>query len=85
VAEADRRLRILERLFPVLPDDVAAYAEWRAIVVAHGVMGVQAHDARLVALMKFHGLTHLLTLNASDFVRYPVVTITPEDVIAGKP
>lgn len=84
--EADRRLRVLEQVIPVLPDSPAAYAHWRALVVSHGVMGVQAHDARLVALMMAHGLTHLLTLNAADFARYPmIVAITPAAVIAGTP
>jgi predicted nucleic acid-binding protein len=40
VAETDRRLRVLERLFPVVPDGAAAYPAWRGLLVAHGVMGV---------------------------------------------
>jgi hypothetical protein len=49
-------------------------------------MGVQVHDARLVALMEVHGVTHLLTLNAADFARYPGVTaLTPAAVIASPP
>jgi predicted nucleic acid-binding protein len=86
VHEADRRLRIVERLFPVLPDSPAAYAVWRNLLVAHGVMGVQVHDARLVALMTAHGLTRVLTLNTADFARYPSVTaMTPADVLAAFP
>jgi hypothetical protein len=42
--------------------------------VRHGVQGVQGHDARLVAWMQSHGLTHVLTLNAADFARYPGIT-----------
>lgn len=84
VSEADRRLRILERLFPILPESPAAYAQWRALVVSHGVMGVQAHDARL-ALMMVHGLTHLLTLNPSDFGRYSIVALTPAAILTGSP
>lgn len=34
----------------------------------------QVHDARLVALMQAHGITHILTLNGSDFTRYPGIT-----------
>jgi predicted nucleic acid-binding protein len=86
VAEAERRLRVVERLFPVLPDSPAVYPAWRRIVVSQGVMGVQVHDARLVAIMEVHGVTHLLTLNAADFVRYPGVTaLTPAAVIASPP
>src|SRR5438105_3701753 len=51
-AEADRRTRLAERLFPVMPDVVAAYTIWRQLIVDHAVMGVQVHDARLVAWMQ---------------------------------
>ncbi|MEI6442036.1 MAG: hypothetical protein WCO29_02610 [Nostocales cyanobacterium ELA583] len=33
-------------------------------------MGVNVHDARLVAVILAHGLTHILTFNISDFKRY---------------
>jgi hypothetical protein len=36
----------------------------------YAVSGVQVHDARLVAVMKVHGVAHILTLNAADFRRY---------------
>jgi predicted nucleic acid-binding protein len=83
VAEAQRRLRIIERLFPVLPDSPAAYSLWKQLVVHHGVMGVQVHDARLVAWMPAHAITHLLTLNPADFARYPTITaLTPQHLLA---
>jgi predicted nucleic acid-binding protein len=86
VAETDRRLRVLERLFPVLPDSAATYTHWRTLVMSHGVIGTQAHDARLVAFMMAHGLTQLLTLNPSDFARYQtVVPITPSAFVASSP
>jgi predicted nucleic acid-binding protein len=86
VAETDRRARVIERLFRVLADGPAAFAAWRRLVVAYGVMGVQVHDARLVGLMESHGVTHLLTLNPADFVRYPGITaLTPAAVIASPP
>jgi hypothetical protein len=41
------------------------------------------HDARLVASTLAHGVTHLLTFNATDFRRYPgIVVVPPEDVLA---
>ena len=47
----------------------------------HSVLGKQAHDTRLVALMEAHGLTHLLTFNAGDFARFPGVTcVEPADI-----
>lgn len=79
-ADADRRLRILERLFPILPEIPNIYPEWRRIVVAFGVAGVQVHDARLVAVMRAHGVSHILTFNDADFARYVaegIVTTNP--------
>ncbi len=70
LAETDRRVRILERLFPVLTENSGTYSIWRKLVVAHGVQGVQVHDARLVAVMLAHGVAQILTLNAADFTRY---------------
>jgi predicted nucleic acid-binding protein len=84
IAETDRRLSIIERLFPVNADGPAAYALWRSLIVTYGVMGVQVHDARVVAFMIAHGLTHVLTLNAPDFARYPtIIAVTPAGVLAG--
>lgn len=60
-AEADRQLRILERIFSLLPDAPTGYEEWRRLVVAFSVSGVQVHDARLVAAMKVNAVTHILT------------------------
>ena len=78
IAEADRRLRVIERLFQVLPDSPAAYQAWRRLIVTHVVQGVQVHDARLVALMQVDGIAHILTLNGSDFTRYPgILPIAP--------
>ncbi|HJT77188.1 MAG TPA: PIN domain-containing protein [Gemmataceae bacterium] len=76
VAETDRRVRILERLFPVLTEPPGAYPLWRNLVVTYGVQGVQVHDARLVALARAGGITHVLTLNPGDFARYAGVLAT---------
>jgi predicted nucleic acid-binding protein len=85
VTETDRRLRIVERLFPVLPDQPSTYTLWRRLVVAHSVKGVQVHDARLVAYMQAHVVAHILTLNGADFTRYPGITaIAPTDLLTAK-
>jgi predicted nucleic acid-binding protein len=73
--EADRRARRIERAFTLLPDGEAVYHEWRRLVVAHTVSGVQVYDARLVAVMQVHDVTHLLTLNDRDFARYTGITV----------
>ena len=77
--DADRLLRFVERLFPVLPDVPAVYPQWRQLVVLFDVSGVQVHDARLVAAMIVHSVTHILTLNVTDFVRYATLGIVAVD------
>lgn len=82
-AKADRLLRLVERLFPLLPDSPAVYTEWRRLVVSSGVSGVQVHDARIAAAMLVHGVTHILTFNTADFVRYRtrgIVAVDPPTV-----
>lgn len=70
----DEVLRV-EAFFSVLIESTEVYTEWKQLVVAHGVTGVQAHDARLVAAMKVYGIERILTFNTQDFVRYPDVDV----------
>lgn len=74
VTEAQAEINRLKRLFPLLLDTSAIYEEWERLVVVYGVRGVNVHDARLVAAMLVHGLTHILTFNISDFARYSELT-----------
>ncbi len=44
-------------------------------------MGKQVHDARLVAAMITHHITHLLTFNIDDFKRFSaIVVVHPRSV-----
>ncbi|MCC5602502.1 type II toxin-antitoxin system VapC family toxin [Nostoc favosum] len=70
IAEARMELESLEGLFLVLPDVPEIYPEWKRLILQYGVAGVNVHDARLVALMLVHRLTHILTFNVRDFNRY---------------
>ena len=74
LAVAEQRLQTVERGFTLLPELPTTYAIWRGLIVAHAVLGKQVHDARLAALMLSHGVTHIVTLNARDFTRYPGLT-----------
>src|SRR5262249_55194644 len=73
-ADADREIQAVERGMALLRDGEAVYREWRRIVMQHGVLGVQVHDARLAAAMYVHGVSHILTLNVTDFVRFNGLT-----------
>jgi predicted nucleic acid-binding protein len=74
VAEAEREVRAIEAGMSFLPDSAAVYREWRRIAVQYGVSGVQVHDARLAAAMYVHRVSHILTLNVTDFSRYSSIT-----------
>jgi predicted nucleic acid-binding protein len=81
IAEAEQQVRAIEEGMSLLPDQEAVYPAWRAIVVQHGVSGVQVHDAKLAALMLVHGVIHILTLNVADFARYRgIVAVHPSSV-----
>ena len=74
-AEANAQAALLESRFTLLPDNMRIHPAWRELVVSHSVSGVQVHDARLVAAMRVHGISHLLTLNRTDFLRYRDITV----------
>ena len=62
----------------------AAYRRWHALVVELKLTGVQVHDARIVALMLTHGITHILTFDTEDFRRYTGITaLSPHELAAG--
>ncbi len=85
-AETDVRATLIENNFLLLPDDERMHAEWRRLVVACSVAGVQVHDARLVAAMLAHTVPQLLTLNDRDFQRYPgIVVVHPREVSSAAP
>lgn len=80
--KAESEVASIERGMTLLPDSDATYREWRRLVVRYRISGVHVHDARLVATMRVHGVAHLLTLNASDFVRFKevITVVAPVDV-----
>ena len=81
-AEAAADLASLKTLFRRLDETATIYDVWETLVTSIPVVGKNGHDARLVAAMKVHGLTHLLTFNVQDFRQYPGITaVTPADVL----
>jgi predicted nucleic acid-binding protein len=75
--------------FSLLPDTPAIFTEWERIAALYIVCGKQAHDARLVAVMKVHGVGRILTFNAGDFARYAagegITVVDPNGVAASSP
>ena len=74
-SQADRVVARVESMVFRVPDSDDVYAEWRRLVVAHGVSGKKTHDARLVAARTVHGITHILTFNTDDFTRYAGINV----------
>ena len=75
VPECQVQVARVKRLFRLLPDLPTLFAEWEALVGAHSCYGRVSYDARLVAAMRTHGITRLLTFNGADFARFPGLTI----------
>jgi len=83
-ATAHQNLLDILAVLSCLPEPPNIAERWLGLVFSHAVLGKQAHDARIAAFMIAHGITHLLTLNPSDFARYPEITaVTPAEVLSG--
>jgi predicted nucleic acid-binding protein len=80
-AETARRLKIIERFMAILPEPDEIYSQWKNLVLTHSVAGVQVYDARIAATMIVLGVDNIITINVSDFTRYPNINaIHPKDV-----
>ena len=82
----ERILARIEQAVIRLPDSDRVFSEWRKLVAMYAVSGRSTHDARLVAAMKVHGLSTVLTFDDSGFARYPGIRVLhPAAVAAGVP
>ena len=83
VESAAQQVSRINSAFPCLLETSDTASRWLQIVTDRHVVGRQAHDARLVALMLSHGISHVLTLNTSDFTRYPEITpLSPTEALS---
>ena len=82
VTDTASKVRRLQQLFPVYRDERAIFDRWEELVTRYEVKGKNAHDARIVAAMLHHRLTHLLTFNDSDFKRFTEITVLIPDAVA---
>jgi predicted nucleic acid-binding protein len=68
--------------FPLLDDTPAVFVHWLDLVTRHRVVGRRVHDARLVAVMLAHSISHLLTFNVDDFRQFSeVVVVEPGHIV----
>jgi predicted nucleic acid-binding protein len=61
--------------FGLLPESAEVFPRWRQLVAEKKIQGKRTHDARLVAVMLVSGISRLVTLNPSDFVGFPEITV----------
>lgn len=73
--ETAAHIGTFKRTFTLLPDTAEIFSEWERLVELHTVSGRPSHDARLVAAMLVHDVTHILTFNTDDFKRYTEITV----------
>ena len=66
-------------------DERSVFEFWQELVTQHSVKGKQVHDARLVAAMLRHGISHLLTFNVAHFARYSEITVIEPHLTAALP
>ena len=67
---AAEELQVLIDLFLLLSEPVSIFDEWQRLVTTYQVSGKSTHDARLVAVMRAHGIGSVLTFNVQHFARY---------------
>ena len=68
--QADADLSGICDQFRLVNDNRGIFTRWHELVTRHGVLGKNAHDARLVAAMQRHGIAAIVSFNARDFKRY---------------
>ncbi len=80
VLTVTERVRYFEDSFHLAEDNAAVTRQLLTLVETIPIGGKQVHDANLVATMIVYGISHLLTLNGDDFVRFSryITLLTPE-------
>lgn len=73
--------QLLEQ-FPLLEETEQIFSEWLNYVTTTKIIGKRTHDARLIAVMLVHGVTHILTFNVDDFKNTSgIVIVHPQEII----
>lgn len=82
--EAAQQLTTFKTSFAFKADTLQVHERWRELVLTFRVSGKETHDAGMVAAMRAHGITEILTFDEADFTRYgAMITIrTPQSVVA---
>ena len=78
--EVSVQIRLLETRYLVADEDAATTAALCGLLDTILIGGKQIHDANIVATMLTNNITHLLTLNTADFIRFSgIITLITLD------
>ena len=81
IEQTERKASVIQKYFALLPENAAAFTEWRRLVSDFQIKGAQVHDAKIVASMIANNIPYLVTFNEKDFQRFPMITvINPKDI-----
>lgn len=81
VEQTERKGKLIEKYFRLLPDNLATFIEWRRLVSDFQVKGVGVHDAKIAASMIAYKIPYLVTFNEKDFKSFPMINVVnPNDV-----
>lgn len=61
--------------FRILKETQEIFTNWFKLVTTYNIRGKRTHDIRLLAVMTVYQIPYLLTLNPSDFIPVPDITI----------
>ena len=82
IEEAAARVELVEAHFVFLPESSRTDKIYKDLLVRYRVSGVQAHDARLAAVMLSNSVKEILTFDKNDFRRYSEIkVIHPTEVL----
>ena len=80
-AATEERIEAWKQAYRLLRDQPEIYEQWQSLVSRYEVKGKKVHDARLVATLLVHSLTHILTFNVRDFRRFQEITVVHPNAI----
>lgn len=71
-------IQLFEQIFNVADETAATTARLLPLLETIPIGGKQVHDANIVATMLVYGISHLLTHNVADFLRFShLITVLP--------
>jgi predicted nucleic acid-binding protein len=83
ISQTEYHVNDLLNNFTLLPETPDIFTNWLKLVTDHDIKGKRTHDIRLLAVMKAHDITHLLTFNPQDFIQIPEIKIVhPQEIVA---